>query len=137
MWKPRPLATLGASMAYNRDIFTFTINNRLNSLHYEASIIGQSVNNELERMWKEMSWYNLKYYLGICQDGLKKTTTNRSNNRWSESWDMKLWHNEAGGLTSWLWCLVIFKRKSNNTVTKLGVMNLQWYNMKWTTHCVV
>jgi hypothetical protein len=32
------------------------------------------MNNELERMWKEVFWPNLNYYLGIGLEGLRKTT---------------------------------------------------------------
>jgi hypothetical protein len=32
------------------------------------------MNNELERIWKGGSWRNLRYYPGICLEGLRKTT---------------------------------------------------------------
>jgi hypothetical protein len=34
------------------------------------------VNYELERIWKEAAMLNLKYYSGICLEGLKKTKKN-------------------------------------------------------------
>jgi hypothetical protein len=30
------------------------------------------VNEEFERMWKELSWCNLKHYPGICLEGARK-----------------------------------------------------------------
>jgi hypothetical protein len=36
------------------------------------------VNNGLEKICKESVWPNLRYYLEICQGGLKKSTKNLS-----------------------------------------------------------
>jgi hypothetical protein len=30
------------------------------------------MNNELERIWKKLSWANLRYYPSVCLQGLKK-----------------------------------------------------------------
>jgi hypothetical protein len=50
MWEPRPLATLGASTASNRDIlpFAFTF------LDYIAVNRIMEMNTESEIMWKKM-----------------------------------------------------------------------------------
>jgi hypothetical protein len=41
---------------------------------YIASNERMIVNNELERMWKEAVVAQLRYYPGICLEGLRKTT---------------------------------------------------------------
>jgi hypothetical protein len=40
------------------------------------------VSGELEREWGKQLWPNLRYYPGICLEGLRKTTDNRSQNSW-------------------------------------------------------
>ena len=32
----------------------------------EHKVVGWSVNNKVERMWKEQSWHNLGYCPGFC-----------------------------------------------------------------------
>jgi hypothetical protein len=32
------------------------------------------MDDELIRMWKNVTWPNLRYYPGICLEGLRKTT---------------------------------------------------------------
>ena len=40
----------------------------------QHQMVELQVNNELERLWKEQSWNNLRYYPGICLGGFRKTT---------------------------------------------------------------
>jgi hypothetical protein len=46
--------------------------------------------NEMERMWKEKSWHNLRYYPGICLEGLRKTTKNLGQDYWSPGCGLNL-----------------------------------------------
>jgi hypothetical protein len=61
-----------------------------------------SVSNEFERMWKKRSWPNLRYYSGICLEGLRKTTKNLSQDSRSPGRDLDPGppEYEAGVLTT-------------------------------------
>jgi hypothetical protein len=52
------------------------------------------VNNELERLWKEAVWRNLKSYLGICLEEMKKTVKNLNQDRWSSGQDFNSGHSK-------------------------------------------
>jgi hypothetical protein len=66
------------------------------------------VNDELERIWKEVVVPNLRYYPNICLEGLRKTTQNLSQDSWSLSQDFNLVppKYKAGVLTIWPRCSV-------------------------------
>jgi hypothetical protein len=51
--------------------------------------------------WEQL-WLNLRCYLGICMEGLRKTTKNLRQDRRSPSQDLKLGtpNYEAGVLTT-------------------------------------
>jgi hypothetical protein len=47
------------------------------------------MNNELERVWKERSWPNLRYYPEILPEVLRNTTKDLSQNNRSMDQDLK------------------------------------------------
>jgi hypothetical protein len=49
-----------------------------------------TVNNELERMWKEVVIAYLRYYPGICLEELRKTTERHCQDSQSLGWDLNL-----------------------------------------------
>jgi hypothetical protein len=48
------------------------------------------VNDELKRVWKERSWRNLRHYIGIYLERLRRTTRNVSQVSWSLGRDLNL-----------------------------------------------
>lgn len=51
------------------------------SIATTTQVVELWVNNELERLWKEQSCHNLRYYPGIFLDGFRKTTKSVSRPR--------------------------------------------------------
>jgi hypothetical protein len=52
------------------------------------------VNNELERICKEVVVPDLRYYPSICLEGLKKIMINFSQDSWSLGQDLNLGHSK-------------------------------------------
>jgi hypothetical protein len=60
----------------------------VNSPDYIASNDGMLIGSELECIYKEVVWPNLRYYPSIYLEGLKKSHKETCQGRWSLGQDM-------------------------------------------------
>jgi hypothetical protein len=90
---------------------------------------------------EKKKWRNLRYYLSICSEGLRKTTKNLVQDSRSPGRDLNPWppEHEAGVLSIRLWrslyTTVIYVETKENRFIPLNLkasLNLAWWKYSWT-----